>query len=361
MVGSLAHTENYLPPETTLHGRYVIDQQLDQTEDTIIYKGRDLIFGETISIIEFYPRKIAYRKADKSSKVTAAAGIQETVYTEAKDQFLRETRELLRHSNEKQGIGFIDYLEENGTVYRIMEQQHQQEVRKPQPEAKHEPGPQKPQPEPQKPQPEPQKPQPEPQKPQPKPQSEAEPEPQKPQLQPQPPQEKTHTEPQSESDLAALKRARLEAYKRKMEELRNKKHAGQSNENTGLKENKEEPEQEAVNHESVNNEPVNNEPVNNEPVKNESLNHEFDPQQLSAIDRFFYNSIIWLMLKLGTKKQAREIKKVTLQNFFKKPAFTKFSIVICMIIGIMIILQFPILTFIIVIYFLLNVWLSREK
>ena len=212
--------------------------------------------------------------------MTAAAGIQENVYTQAKDQFLREARELLRHSNEKQGIGFIDYLEENGTVYRIMKQQHQQEVRKPQPEAKHEPGPQKPQPEPQ---------------PGPKP------EPQKPQPEPQPPQEKTHAEHQSESDLAALKRARLEAYKRKMEEHRNKKHADQSNENTGLKENEEEPEQEAVNHESVNHESANHEPVNHE-----SLNHEFDPQQLSAIDRFFYNSIIWLMLKLGTKKQERE-------------------------------------------------------
>ena len=320
MGSSLAHTENYLPPETTLHGRYVIDQYLDQTEDTIIYKGHDIVFGETIRIIEFYPGKIAYRNADKSGKVTAAAGIQENVYTQAKDQFLREARELLRHSNEKQGIGFIDYLEENGTVYRIMKQQHQQEVRKPQPEAKHEPGPQKPQPE------------------------------------PQPPQEKTHAEHQSESDLVALKRARLEAYKRKMEEHRNKKHADQSNENTGLKENEEKPEQEAVNHESVIQEPVNQEPVNHE-----SLNHEFDPQQLSAIDRFFYNSIIWLMLKLGTKKQEREKKKVTLQNFFKKPALTKISIVLCMIIGIMIILQFPILTFIVVIYFLLNVWLSREK
>ena len=325
MGGSLAHTENHLPPETTLHGRYVIDQYLDQTEDTIIYKGHDIVFGETIRIIEFYPGKIAYRNADKSGKVTAAAGIQENVYTQAKDQFLREARELLRHSNEKQGIGFIDYLEENGTVYRIMKQQHQQEVRKPQPEAKHEPGPQKPQPE------------------------------------PQPPQEKTHAEHQSESDLVALKRARLEAYKRKMEEHRNKKHAGQSNENTGLKENKEEPEQEAVNHESVNHESVNHESANHEPVNHESLNHEFDPQQLSAIDRFFYNSIIWLMLKLGTKKQEREKKKVTLQNFFKKPASTKISIVLCMIIGIMIILQFPILTFIVVIYFLLNVWLSREK
>ncbi len=349
MGSSLAHTENYLPPETTLHGRYVIDQYLDQTEDTIIYKGHDIVFGETIRIIEFYPGKIAYRNADKSGKVTAAAGIQENVYTQAKDQFLREARELLRHSNEKQGIGFIDYLEENGTVYRIMKQQPQQEVRKPQPEAKHEPGPQKPQPEPQIPQPKPQKPQPEPQ-PGPKP------EPQKPQPEPQPPQEKTHAEHQSESDLVALKRARLEAYKRKMEEHRNKKHAGQSNENTGLKENKEEPEQEAVNHESVNHESANHEPVNHE-----SLNHEFDPQQLSAIDRFFYNSIIWLMLKLGTKKQEREKKKVTLQNFFKKPASTKIFIVLCMIIGIMIILQFPILTFIVVIYFLLNVWLSREK
>ena len=83
MGSSLAHTENYLPPETTLHGRYVIDQYLDQTEDTIIYKGHDIVFGETIRIIEFYPGKIAYRNADKSGKVTAAAGIQENVYTQA--------------------------------------------------------------------------------------------------------------------------------------------------------------------------------------------------------------------------------------------------------------------------------------
>lgn len=344
MGSSLAHTENHLPPETTLHGRYVIDQYLDQTEDTIIYKGHDIVFGETIRIIEFYPGKIAYRNADKSGKVTAAAGIQENVYTQAKDQFLREARELLRHSNEKQGIGFIDYLEENGTVYRIMKQQPQQEDRKQQPEAKHEPGPQKPQPEPQIPQPKPQKPQPEPQ-PGPKP------EPQKPQPEPQPPQEKTHAEHQSESDLAALKRARLEAYKRKMEEHRNKKHADQSNENTGLKENEEEPEQEAVNHESVIQEPVNHEPVN----------HESVPQQLSAIDHFFYKSIIWLMLKLGINKQAREESKVKLQNFFKKPVVSKFAIVICIIIGIMIVLQFPILTFIVVIYFIIKIWKAREK
>lgn len=110
-----------LQRNTGLIGRYVIQKVLGQGGFGITYLGIDKLYGNKVAIKEYYPQKIAMRKAQYEDIVTVTSIEEKNNYNKGKKRFLDEAQVMARFNKNEGIVKILDFFEANNTAYIVME------------------------------------------------------------------------------------------------------------------------------------------------------------------------------------------------------------------------------------------------
>lgn len=110
-----------LQRNTGLIGRYVIQKVLGQGGFGITYLGIDKLYGNKVAIKEYYPQKIAMRKAQYEDVVTVTSIEEKNNYNKGKKRFLDEAQVMARFDKNEGIVKILDFFEANNTAYIVME------------------------------------------------------------------------------------------------------------------------------------------------------------------------------------------------------------------------------------------------
>ena len=124
--------ENWLLEETLLHEKYQIKKVLGQGGFGITYLAYDQTLQQNVAIKEYFPVKIVrrlgntLRKGQGEYELSATAMVypqngQEEKYLNGMQNFLEEAQVLFGKFDVEGLAAVIDYFEENGTAYIVME------------------------------------------------------------------------------------------------------------------------------------------------------------------------------------------------------------------------------------------------
>ncbi|WP_412672316.1 protein kinase domain-containing protein [Anaerobutyricum hallii] len=102
-------------------GRYVIQKVLGQGGFGITYLGIDKLYGNKVAIKEYYPQKIAMRKAQYEDVVTVTSIEEKNNYNKGKKRFLDEAQVMARFNKNEGIVKILDFFEANNTAYIVME------------------------------------------------------------------------------------------------------------------------------------------------------------------------------------------------------------------------------------------------
>jgi serine/threonine protein kinase len=109
-----------LPIGNVLHGRFRVDRVLGEGGFGITYIGYDTSLMRETAIKEYFPRKFSVRAAD-GVNVRSYSGDLGKRFSHEKDKFIGEARRTAKFSKSPGVVSIIDYFEENGTAYIVME------------------------------------------------------------------------------------------------------------------------------------------------------------------------------------------------------------------------------------------------
>lgn len=110
-----------LQRNTGLIGRYVIQEVLGHGGFGITYLGIDKLYGNKVAIKEYYPQKIAMRKAQYEDVVTVTSIEEKNNYDKGKKRFLDEAQVMARFNKNEGIVKILDFFEANNTAYIVME------------------------------------------------------------------------------------------------------------------------------------------------------------------------------------------------------------------------------------------------
>ena len=110
-----------LQRNTGLIGRYVIQEVLGQGGFGITYLGIDKLYGNKVAIKEYYPQKIAMRKAQYEDVVTVTSIEEKNNDEKGKKRFLDEAQVMARFNKNEGIVKILDFFEANNTAYIVME------------------------------------------------------------------------------------------------------------------------------------------------------------------------------------------------------------------------------------------------
>ena len=110
-----------LQRNTGLIGLYVIQEVLGQGGFGITYLGIDKLYGNKVAIKEYYPQKIAMRKAQYEDVVTVTSIEEKNNYDKGKKRFLDEAQVMARFNKNEGIVKILDFFEANNTAYIVME------------------------------------------------------------------------------------------------------------------------------------------------------------------------------------------------------------------------------------------------
>lgn len=110
-----------LQRNTGLIGRYVIQEVLGQGGFGITYLGIDKLYGNKVAIKEYYPQKIAMKKAQYEDVVTVTSIEEKNNYNKGKKRFLDEAQVMARFNKNEGIVKILDFFEANNTAYIVME------------------------------------------------------------------------------------------------------------------------------------------------------------------------------------------------------------------------------------------------
>lgn len=110
-----------LQRNTGLIGRYVIQKVLGKGGFGITYLGIDKLYGNKVAIKEYYPQKIAMRKAQYEDVVTVTSIEEKNNYNKGKKRFLDEAQVMARFNKNEGIVKILDFFEANNTAYIVME------------------------------------------------------------------------------------------------------------------------------------------------------------------------------------------------------------------------------------------------
>lgn len=110
-----------LQRNTGLIGRYVIQEVLGQGGFGITYLGIDKLYRNKVAIKEYYPQKIAMRKAQYEDVVTVTSIEEKNNYDKGKKRFLDEAQVMARFNKNEGIVKILDFFEANNTAYIVME------------------------------------------------------------------------------------------------------------------------------------------------------------------------------------------------------------------------------------------------
>ena len=109
-----------LPTGTVLDGRYRLVRVIRQGGFGITYEGVHIQSGGRIAVKEYFCREICVRLPETYA-VTSADSADLPRFEADRARFLREARILREFAQEVSVVTVLDYFEENGTAYIVME------------------------------------------------------------------------------------------------------------------------------------------------------------------------------------------------------------------------------------------------
>ena len=118
--GMQAKEAYMLSPGTLLQNRYVVGEVLGFGGFGITYKAYDTKLERIIAIKEYYPSGLVYRTPGTKS-VVVFKGKRYKDYANGLTRFLDEARNATKFINNPNIIDIMEFFEENGTAYFVME------------------------------------------------------------------------------------------------------------------------------------------------------------------------------------------------------------------------------------------------
>lgn len=112
--------EHHLKPGTVLRDKYLIGRALGEGGFGITYIGRDLTLDMRVAVKEYYPKGFSSRNNEYSNHVTMSKGDRDNIERDMQ-RFLKEARNLAAFFQEPNVVSVMDYFEDNGTAYIVME------------------------------------------------------------------------------------------------------------------------------------------------------------------------------------------------------------------------------------------------
>lgn len=110
-----------LPKGTKLDNRYVIEEVIGQGGFGITYVGKNQVINRKVAIKELYIRDFMGRDAERSPEIYLIDSSYRERLEKYKKDFLYEARVVGRFSSQPAVVDVIDYFQENGTAYIVME------------------------------------------------------------------------------------------------------------------------------------------------------------------------------------------------------------------------------------------------
>ncbi len=109
-----------LKPGCKIWGRYIIGKVLGMGGFGITYKAYDIRLSNIVAIKEFFPQSLVSRIPGEQ-KVRVFSGEKQESYKNHLAKFMEEARNLAKFTGEEHIVNVLDFFEENGTAYIIME------------------------------------------------------------------------------------------------------------------------------------------------------------------------------------------------------------------------------------------------
>ena len=110
----------WLPMETKLNNRYVVEGVIGEGGMGIVYLGYDSVLDCKVSVKEYFPRKLSTRDAN-STDIHIYVGPGEETFNEGLEKFVDEARILAKFDNIDGIVSVRDFFYENNTAYIVME------------------------------------------------------------------------------------------------------------------------------------------------------------------------------------------------------------------------------------------------
>ena len=117
---SASEAPYHLMRGTKLAGRYLVGNVLGEGGFGITYIGLDTTLLKRVAVKEFYPSGAANRTNTVSEEIIVTKG-KEEFFKKGVDRFLLEAKNVAAFSEEEGTVDVLDYFQENGTAYIVME------------------------------------------------------------------------------------------------------------------------------------------------------------------------------------------------------------------------------------------------
>ena len=118
--GQSQRDKRALPAGVTLHQNYILGRVLGIGGFGITYAAYDQKEKRRLAVKEYFPAEWAMR-ASKGNQIIPNSRSQEDVYQRGKDVFINEARVLSRLLEVPAVVDVLDFFQENGTAYMVME------------------------------------------------------------------------------------------------------------------------------------------------------------------------------------------------------------------------------------------------
>lgn len=112
--------ENHLPPFTILNTKYLLGRSLGQGGFGITYLAQDMLSGTRCCIKEYFPASLLRGRTPEGGVLLSGEADRDE-YEEGKRHFIEEARTLRELRGNVSVVDILDFFEENGTAYFVME------------------------------------------------------------------------------------------------------------------------------------------------------------------------------------------------------------------------------------------------
>lgn len=118
--GKMTEDSYRLKQGTILENRYRINRVIGEGGFGITYEAVNTKIDMTVAIKEFFCREYIHRDVTESNQIKITYAATQEPFERAKNRFLQEAKTLSGLSDENAIVKILDYFEENGTAYIVM-------------------------------------------------------------------------------------------------------------------------------------------------------------------------------------------------------------------------------------------------
>ena len=111
----------HLNPGVELKERYIVGTVVSYGGFGVVYAGWDTMLKCKVAVKEYFPSGLITREPGKTQVYPVKNERAEREYELGKKRFLREAKIMSKYDGYETIVSIMDYFEENGTAYIIME------------------------------------------------------------------------------------------------------------------------------------------------------------------------------------------------------------------------------------------------